>query len=325
MKKYENGQKLVLVCSNCRHNFITEYGKSEDCPNCGQVSNLYPLEVEIILAPTLEEAKKVQSDITIEAEYGDETIIGTLYTSAHHVVNSDNPAPCVDEKIPYIEFGTILVSHIDLDMLLGCGRALGLITDQIKMELFCEVAANIDVDGPHHIHEYGENMKKLFDAYWAWNESRGRQERIEQTTDVTQKVLESIEIIFKIIDGNEELIEQGEKWVSNVQEEVEARLINETENYRVFSTDRVFCGSSYWSPRENKIISAIVSYNEKFKAITLSFEDGGEKYNAVDIMQKIFGSEAGGRAGIAGTPRGKEYQFEDTQKVIKELEEVTNG
>lgn len=89
---------------------------------------------------------------------------------------------------------------------------------------------------------------------------------------------------------------------------------------RVFSTNRVFCGGSYYSPKQKKIIPAIVSYNENFKAVTLSFEDGGKKYNAVKIMQELFGEGAGGKAGIAGTPRGIEFTFGDTKKVIERLE-----
>lgn len=277
-------------------------------------------KVKILVAPTLEIAKEVVNPvITIEAEYGNKTISGTQYTSAHHGVNSNNPAPCNDKNIPVIQEGIILLSHIDLDSIVGCMRALG---NEKVNSLFNGTIEYIDVHGPHHIHKFGLAEKAFMNAYWAWNESRGRKERIEELKDVTQEILESIETIERIANGDKELIDAGIEWSENVQKATEERLIKETEQYRLFSTDRVFCGASYYSPKQERIIPAIISFNEKFKSITLSFEDGGKKHNAVEIMQKLFGNEAGGRPGIAGTPRGKEFSFEDAQKVVEELENI---
>ena len=315
----------TLTCSLCGQRFL--YHTKDECQcSCGATLNLFPDDVKILLAPTLDIAKTIQPDITIEAEYGDETIKGSLYTSAHHGKNQGNPAPCIDDNIPVILEGTILGSHIDLDFILGCGKALGLYEfKHFDMMRFRGIASRIDIDGPHHINkENFKSYKEYFDAYWAWNESRGKEignaERIVELKDIRQTVLESLSIIEKIVKHNDEkLIEKGKEWAKNIQEATEKCLKKETKYYRLFSTNRVFCGASYYSPQQKEIIPAIISYNEIFKAITLSFEDSGKKFKADEIMVELFGSGAGGKSGIAGTPRGKEFTFEDTKKVILDL------
>jgi len=314
----------TLTCSLCGQRFL--YHTSNECKcSCGATLNLFPDDVKILLAPTLEIAKTIDADITIEAEYGDETIKGTLYTSAHHGKNQGNPAPCNDDNIPIILEGTILLSHLDLDSIIGCMRALGIVLDE-RLSMLVNAIEYIDVNGPHHLYKYGWQTKMFLNAYWAWNFSKGRQERITELTDVRQQVLETINVIEEIIlqmagVGKNEIdyINDGKKWAENVQKETESKLKKETKYYRLFSTDRVFCGASYYSPQENTIIPAIISYNEKFKAITLSFEDSGKKFKADEIMKELFGPGAGGKSGIAGTPRGIEFTFEDTRKVISKL------
>lgn len=273
--------------------------------------------IKILLAPTYEEAAKVNADITIEAEYGAKTVEGSLYTSAHHGNNAGNPAPCNDKKIPNLDYVTILLSHLDLDSIVGCGRVHGIITPE--WDDFCQAIELIDVNGVHHMYKLSQENQDRLNAYYAWNFSQGRQERILETTDVTTKVEESLNIIQKIFNGNKELIELGKIWVKSATEAVENCLLFETKNIRVFSTPQVFCGASYYSPIKNQIMKACVSFNQKFKAITLSFEDGGKEFNAMEIMQELFGNEAGGRPGIAGTPRGVEFTNDDMKKVIDKL------
>ena len=57
-----------------------------------------------------------------------------------------------------------------------------------------------------------------------------------------------------------------------------------------------------------------MNLNPTVGSITLSFEDGGEKFNAAVIMREFFGPEAGGHAGIAGSPRGVVYNMDDLLK-----------
>ena len=63
----------------------------------------------------------------------------------------------------------------------------------------------------------------------------------------------------------------------------------------------------------------MLSYNEKFHSITLSFADGGEQYSAKEIVQQLWGPGAGGRDGIAGSPRGQEMTQEDLAKAFEKV------
>ena len=61
----------------------------------------------------------------------------------------------------------------------------------------------------------------------------------------------------------------------------------------------------------------VIVFNRKFGSITMSSKAGvkGEK-NMATIMKAVFGEEAGGHKGIAGTPRGKIYTLEDASNLL---------
>jgi hypothetical protein len=286
--------------------------------------------IKILLSPTVEEARKVNADVTIEAEYGKKTIKGKLYTSAHHGENAGNKAPCIDINLytllsnDELEDIIILISHIDLDTILGLMNLLGLSQEvDAGWAHFCEAAAFIDVNGIHRINDIKVDIltRQRLNAYYYWNFIQGRKERITETTDVIEQIKKAAKAINSIV-FEDKLIEEGKKWAKEREAEVESKLYEENEKYRIFNTDKIFCGGEYYSKTLEKIIPAIISYNQQYKSITLSFEDGGKEINAVTIMQELFGSEAGGRSGIAGTPRGKEYMFVDVSNIARKLEEL---
>ena len=95
-------------------NDINSYIKSEFC------IDTQTKETQILLAPTYDIAKTINAEATVEAEYGDECLEGTMATLAHHGPRSNNPAPCNTPDVPVLPpFATVVVSHIDLDTLGG--------------------------------------------------------------------------------------------------------------------------------------------------------------------------------------------------------------
>ena len=48
--------------------------------------------------------------------------------------------------------------------------------------------------------------------------------------------------------------------------------------------------------------------------------DGGKRVSAKELVQELWGNEAGGHTGIAGSPRGQEM----TEKDMKQLAKVVN-
>ena len=284
--------------------------------------------VSIMLAPTYDLAKefteKNDVQVTIEAEYGEKCIEGTELTLAHHGPRSNNQAPCYASIETPVNPDKILISHMDLDTVGGIMLVLG---EKPENEKFWTAAEYIDVNGPHHVHEFSQETQDLLNAVWAEefkiNQAEGRFPRdvISDATDNYNKRAESIKAVLDP-ERNKELIENGREWEQEATKATEDKLLYETKDYRVFSTDGVFCSAAYYSPADDEVKKATIVFNQKFSSITLAFEDGGKTANAAKILQGIFGPEAGGREGIAGSPRGKVMTEEDLKKVVDVIDKM---
>lgn len=279
-------------------------------------------ETQILLAPTYDIAKTINAEATVEAEYGDECLEGTMATLAHHGPRANNPAPCNTPDVPVLPpFATIVVSHIDLDTLGGIYALQG---RKPEDDRFWEAAEKIDVEGAHHIHELDQDIQDKLNAYYAYNDGQPRQ-RYTEAIDVTKQIDDAYNVVNAIIDINDpehdKLIAAGKEWAQTREKEVEDQLVYENKDVRVFDTNGIFCAASYFSPNQNIICPATITYNEKFKSITLAFEDGGKQLNAREIVQELWGPEAGGREGIAGSPRNVEMTKNDLAKLVNELTE----
>lgn len=278
--------------------------------------------LKILLAPTFEIASQAagQNNIaaTVEAEYGKDCVEGRLVTLAHHGPRSMNPAPCNAQDVPVLEDGsTVLVSHLDLDTLGGILALEGIKPDSPE---FWKYAEFIDVNGPQHMYEVPQNVQDMLNAFYAWSET---QERVKYTelTDVTDKVNNAKETICLICDyrnpQQKQIIQEGRDWVENATKAVEACLYQEDDLARAFISDGVFCAGSYYSPTMEKPIPATVTLNRKTQAITIAFFDAArDGLNACEIAQKLWGPLAGGREGIAGSPRGQEMTMSDFQAAV---------
>ena len=99
----------------------------------------------------------------------------------------------------------------------------------------------------------------------------------------------------------------------------------ENDNVRVFnSPDGVFCSAAYYSEKKCKVIPSTVTRNGKFKSITVAMADGGKRVSAKELVQELWGIEAGGHPGIAGSPRGQEMTEKDLQQLARTVNEKYN-
>lgn len=306
--------------------------------------------MRVLLAPTLKLAQEVASaiDLSVEAEYGDSVIQGTLFTAAHHTGEwKQQPPPCCNKEIPLLtKDATILISHLDLDTLGGIRRAIGRVWNdpvfgESKQESdFWSLAGFVDLNGPHKIsgwrvpeprhpllsdyaawEEYSEDLghrlvaavEKLH-AYWAWAESRPRLSR-DIISDVTEEVLVSMDIIDKILAMDEELLSAGRVWKEKKGILNQASFMS-IENGVVARKADSFVNHLYDSP-EGEIGKIVVALNTKFSSITVSFADAPTGETAKDIVQSLWGLEAGGHAGIAGSPRGRVMTEEDLMLAVE--------
>lgn len=271
--------------------------------------------IKVILCPSYDIAmdyieKNGIPEATVEAEYGDYCIEGSIYTLAHHGERANNPAPCNNTDVKPLESGTILISHIDLDSLGGIMR---LMDCYMSDRDFWESAEFIDVNGSHHKKEIPAAHIEIMDAYDAWY-SEYSLGKLEVATDVTDFIKSNIALMGILFDEYDIersfLIRKGKEYAENTQKEIEECLVYESDYVRIFVTTGPSCCAAYYSPKKDKIIPATIQLGSK-NNITLGFADGGKICSAREIVQSLWGKDAGGRDGIAGSPRGKEMSMDD--------------
>ena len=181
---------------------------------------------------------------------------------------------------------------------------------------FWKAAEHLDLSGFHHLHEVPEQAREQYLAFESWAESH--KGRYKEITDVTETVLEHLDVLDRAIDREPALIQEGIRWNEEMKEKIERCLVYEDQYIRLFnSPEGTFCNASYYSPNLERIIPAIVSFNGVREAVTLSFEDKSSELHANEIVRELWGPEAGGHAGIAGSPRGSQMTFEDAKALAK--------
>ncbi len=252
---------------------------------------------------------------TVEAEYGEQVVKGKYATLAHHAeAFRSQPPPCIAKLKPLPkEDGYILISHIDLDTLGGIFQLTG---KKPEDEDFWQGAGFIDLHGQHYMHQLDERIQDRLNAFYAWK-SRQEYRATEDVEEVTNFVSASLVIIESIIRGDSRLIEEGRAWKERITEKFETYLDYENGHLRAFRTSEpIFTAASYYSPRFKRVVEATVSQNTAIGTLTLAFEDGGKRFSAKTIMQKLFGEKAGGHPGIAGSPRDEKMKVADYERLV---------
>ncbi len=280
--------------------------------------------IRILLAPSLTIARTVRADVTVEAEYGDVVVEGKLFTAAHHQKNgkysrANSPAPCNNPDIPIIKEGIILISHLDLDTIGGCLRA-SLQTSERDLFMpdiqgFWDLAEFVDLNGIHKIGEAGADAHTLreYNAYLAANKELPwfAPDKLSDATAAIDDAREKLTSI--LIDGDEDALARGDAFVRN-QDDLNARTFLAFDSgaqviSRIAESKTDSCNHLYTGPQGQKG-RAIVTLNKENARITISFADPIPGLSCRTIVQDIFGPEAGGHDGIAGSPRGEAMTIE---------------
>jgi len=278
--------------------------------------------MQILISSNPENLKSANPDITIEAEYGKILVKGSVLTLAHHGERSFNPPPCVGDnlKLENINNMTIGISHIDLDTIGGIMR----VTDcKPQQDWFWELAGLIDVNGIHKLSKFSQSYNSIevdrLNAFWCWSESsRFCAPRDGSVVDCTDFVNIAIKIIYDILNGDKELIKAGISWAKDKIKLDQESFIEQIGDVIVRKSEQ-FVNHLY---RDAK---AIVSFNLRTYGITISLADPIEGVSCCQVAQEVWGPEAGGHTGIAGTPRGKEYTLEAALETAKALASLLDG
>jgi hypothetical protein len=284
----------------------------------------------ILHAPTLDLARTLTPTATVEAEYGSEVIPGTVATVAHHQASgpfspAESPAPCNDDRIvPLSEGdGSILVSHLDLDTVGGCLRLMGrfnLFRPEFKP--FWALSEFVDLRGPHRISEAGASETNILrlNAYWAWAKTNIPRLPRDQIADVSKPVDDAGIALQNIFMGELGLLAGGRAFME-AEADLNRRTLVRREGkvlYRVATLAADFCNHLYASP-EGTPFEAVVCRNSEMGSVTISLAVPHPGVSCRDIVQGLWGPEAGGHPGIAGGPRGKALSEDDANAAIQAL------
>jgi hypothetical protein len=260
------------------------------------------------------------STSTVEAEYGDTTVRGTWDTLAHHGQNASNPCPCTvtnQEKAPE----AIGVSHSDLDTLGGVMAVLG-----IKPETpeFWETAAFVDLNGAHKLEQCPSLTPKIreqLQAFWAWSESnRLFPPRDGTALDVTEFFETAFDIITRLLNDDTELLQAGREWAAAKKRLDAESIIQERSSGVIVREHSTFVNHLY---RESGI--AVVALNSTHGSVTVSLADPIPGVSCREVVQSLWGPEAGGHDGIAGSPRGRVMTNIDLKNAADAVELALNN
>ena len=270
------------------------------------------MSIKFLLASNpdnLTAALKGTRSATVEAEYGDACVSGSVLTMAHHGPRAGQPAPCSYPNTAGEGVEVAGLSHFDLDTLGGC---MALIGNKPMVPGFWELSEFVDLNGPHKLAQSGaseENIRRL-NAFWAWSRNfRVFPNRDGSVSDVTDKVIEGAKIVQRLLADDAELLAAGDVY-AKAEGELNKSTFIEAKDGVVVRTGSQFVNHLYADP-DGKAHEAIVSFNTTTGAITVSFADAPKGRSAREIVQSLWGELAGGHAGIAGSPRDKRMGLND--------------
>lgn len=257
------------------------------------------------------------STVTVEAEYGESVVEGSILTLAHHGPRAGNPAPCLANNgvAGEVEVEVIGLSHLDLDALGGVMAVLG---RKPEADSFWALAAHVDIHGPHKIQEAeasDQNVTRLY-AFWAWSQQhRLLSPKDGSVADVTSEVAEAMKIVGRILADDEELLAAGEQF-RLTEESLNKRSFIQTEAGVTVRVADAFVNHLYSVPT-SEVTKAVVAFNTITGGITISLADPIPGVSARKIVQDLWGPDAGGHDGIAGSPRGQRMTLADIAKAFE--------
>ncbi len=262
---------------------------------------------------------------TIEAEYGDEVVEGSVMTMAHHGPRQANPCPCLAPNRPQgsRELEVVGLSHLDLDTLGACAAVLGRKPDCAD---FWRLAAYLDIHGPHKVAQAQASpidLRRLY-GYLAWSQAnRYSPPRDGSLEDVTAVVLSGVDVLERLASGDEELLAAGDAFLAG-QEELNRSSFVELKNGVLARVSPFFTNSLYSTPT-GELGLMVVALRTGAMNITVSLADPIPGVSARSIVQDLWGAEAGGHDGIAGSPRGQVMGLADLMRAWNYIIDIMDG
>lgn len=256
---------------------------------------------KFVMASTAEALQAVSPHFTVEAEFGEVMVTGSMGSLGHHGPRSHLPPPCIlpNLSVELPDDAIIGLSHLDLDALGGCMAVLGI--KPAGSDSFFDLAGKIDVLGAHKLPMLcaSEVDQARLYAFWAYSQShRVFPSKDGSVSDVTSQIEAAISAVQKILQGDAELISAGEQF-RLASEQLDRSSFVKQEGGVIMRSSASFVNHLY---RDG---IAVVARNTETGAITMSLAEHAVGVSCREIMQGLFGPTAGGHDGIAGSPRGQ--------------------
>lgn len=291
--------------------------------------------ISVLLAPTWEHALEIDTPaLSIEAEYGSRVLEGSRFTAAHHQASGpfssmEQPAPCNNPEIPRLEAGEkVVVSHLDLDTIGGVGRALGHPAMTVPgTEGFWVLAEFVDLSGPHMLcPEAGsdEDQARLR-AWWAWAKVHVPRSSRERIQEVSVTCTSALDFLQSLLLGNEPEAMAAGRALEAAEYNLNAESFLRLEGEVVVRESGEFVNHLYRHGGGALLAKGVAAMNSKTGAVTISLAAPIPGVSCRDIVQSLWGPEAGGHAGIAGSPRGREMGEADLDKAAASLAAAIEG
>jgi len=281
----------------------------------------------VVHAPSATLAATLTPVLTVEAEYGPVVAEGSRYTAAHHqatgpfagrhIVAGGRPSPCNDPNIPSVHGDeVVLTSHLDLDTVGGVLRATKGQGHPIFQRVgFWELAEFLDVNGAHRLAAAGaddDDVRAIY-GWWAWAKTGLPRFPRDAVADATAVIEAAGDVLARILVGcDNDLLKAGEAFRAD-EAALNARTFVRRDGDVIVRRAKVvgdFCNHLYVDP-DGSPARAVVSLNTAFRSVTVSLADPDkETVSCRDLVQTLWGPEAGGHKGIGGGPR--EVAFDDT-------------
>ena len=291
-----------------------------------------------------EKAKEIAPCCAIECEYGDKTINeeieGVELAFYHHGEYSDNKPPCLRWDVyEQLEkpFDNFLISHIDIDTIFGIMWASKILKPTDVAKKIAELVAIQDLHGFHYVESeilptLNDPIKYRFLGV-GYILSRFKFEDDNMLcADYSRSVHKAIlKIKDIIIDGvNDELKKTIDTWLIEKEKEALKLVKNYRKNLFTYfiKNGSINPLSAYKLPIHDDYSKVNIVYNSETGVLTIACfnEKWAKKFfgleGVITPLQKYFGSTAGGRITVGGSPREKFITKEEADGFIEWLNRI---
>ena len=290
--------------------------------------------------PTADLAREATAAVTVEAEYGSFVMEGSVFTAAHHqgsgpfagrhlpgFEETGRPSPCNDEDIPVLGLHDVVaVSHIDLDSVGGSLRTVADFAPLFdgRFAGFWALAEHIDVSGAHRLdpdHEWAPALR----AVWAWMQAHRPRFSREEIEDCSEFMHGCGQMLVRLlVEKDADLLAAGQAMAdaeAALNEESLVRVVEAGDRLVAVREAGQFTNHLY-RLLDGRVAAAVVARNTEMSSVTVSLADPIEGVVCREVVQHLWGPDAGGHAGIAGSPRGQEMTSDDLTACVEAMVEA---